>query len=227
MNTYTKQYNDTTILKVLVGSKAHGLDTPQSDSDYRAVFVVPTQRILGLGGDVKNAQWIEGDVDNTSWEIGHFLRLATKCNPTILETFLSPVVEDSEEGKELRDLFPYIWNSQGVRDAFIGYGLNQRKKFLDGKDGRPAKFAAAYARSLYNAKELLETGTFTVRIGDLPFGKTVMRWKMGEYDVGEVVRICFNLEKEVKIAYEKNPNKQPDLEKVNEFLLRIRKKYFN
>ena len=223
MNTFTQKEDDNIILKVLVGSKAHGLDTPQSDSDYRAVFVVPTGRILGLGGDVKNSQWIEGDVDNTSWEVGHFLRLATKCNPTILETFLSPVMEESKEGRRLRELFPHIWNSTGVRDAFIGYGLNQRKKFLDGKDGRPAKFAAAYARSLYNAKELLETGTFTVRIGDLPFGKTVMKWKMGDYKVGEVIGICYELEEEVRQAFNKNPNKTTDLEKRNEVLLDVRK----
>lgn len=226
MNTFTPETNDTQILRVLVGSKAHGLDTPESDNDYRGVFVVPTKKILSLENNIKNVQWIEGDVDNTSWEIGHYLRLAIKCNPTILEVFLSPIVDESPLGLELRALFPYIWNSQGVRDAFIGYGLNQRKKFLDGKDGRPAKFAAAFARSLYNAKELLETGTFTVRIGDLPFGKTVMKWKQGNYEVGEVIGVCYKLEEEVRQAYEKNPNKETDMDKVNEFLLKVRRQFF-
>lgn len=226
MNTFTPEANDTQILRVLVGSRAHGLDTPQSDNDYRGVFVVPTKKILSLENNIKNVQWIEGDVDNTSWEIGHYLRLAIKCNPTILEVFLSPIVDESPLGLELRSLFPYIWNSQGVRDAFIGYGLNQRKKFLDGKDGRPAKFAAAYARSLYNAKELLETGTFTVRIGDLPFGKMVMKWKQGNYEVGEVIGVCYKLEEEVRQAYEKNSSKTTDMDKVNEFLLKVRRQFF-
>lgn len=34
------------ILKVIVGSQAHGLATPASDFDYRGVFVVPTKEIL-------------------------------------------------------------------------------------------------------------------------------------------------------------------------------------
>jgi len=76
------------ILKVLVGSHAHGLATAESDFDYRAVFVQPTSEILGLGHKAQNNQWIEGDIDNTSYEIGHFLFLATKSNPTILEGFL-------------------------------------------------------------------------------------------------------------------------------------------
>lgn len=226
MNTFIKSDEDQVILKVLVGSRAHGLHNPDSDSDFRAVFTVPTAKILGLNSNVKNAQWIEGDVDNTSWEIGHFLRLATKCNPTILETFLSPIVETSDFGQELRNLFPAIWNSQGVRDAFIGYGLNQRKKFLDGKDGRPAKFAAAYARSLYNAKELLETGTFTVNISGLAIGALLKEWKAGNYKVGSVIDVCVELEADVRKAYINNPNKVTDMGKVNEFLLKVRKLNF-
>lgn len=227
MNTFIKSDEDQVILKVLVGSRAHGLHNPESDSDFRAVFTVPTAKILGLNSNVKNAQWIEGDVDNTSWEIGHFLRLATKCNPTILETFLSPVVETSDLGEELRNLFPAIWNSRGVRDAFVGYGRNQQKKFLDGKDGRPNKFAVAYARSLFNACELLETGTFTINIGSSDFGQMLRKWKAGDYKMGDVIDTCYTLEARVNTAYNANPNKETDMEKVNEFLLKVRRLNFN
>mgnify|MGYP001501964861 CR=1 FL=1 len=41
------------ILKVLVGSRAHGLSTETSDYDYRGVFVQPTETILSLGGKVQ------------------------------------------------------------------------------------------------------------------------------------------------------------------------------
>lgn len=226
MNSFTPTPDDQTILKVLVGSRAHGLHNAQSDYDYRGVFVTPTNKILSLNPGYKNTQWIEGDIDNTSWELGHFLHLATKCNPTILETFLSPVEETTALGEELRALFPYIWNSQGVRDAFIGYGLNQRKKFLDGKDGRPAKFAVAYARSLYNGKELLESGTFTVNISGLAIGALLKEWKAGNYKVGSVIDVCVELEADVRKAYINNPNKVTDMGKVNEFLLKVRKLNF-
>lgn len=125
------------ILKVLVGSQAHGLAGPDSDYDYRGVFVVPTDKILSIGtGKIKNTHWIEDDVDDTSWELGHFLHMATKCNPTVLEAFLAPVAESTEDGEMVIELFDAVWNAKGVRDAFIGYGLNQRKKFLEDKDER-------------------------------------------------------------------------------------------
>ncbi len=59
----------TTILKVVVGSQAHGLATPESDFDYRGVFVVPTAEILSLNGTTKTTNWIEGKDDDTSWEL--------------------------------------------------------------------------------------------------------------------------------------------------------------
>jgi predicted nucleotidyltransferase len=213
------------ILKVLVGSRAHHLHTEESDCDYRGVFVVPTSEILKLGGNIKNTNWIEGDNDNTTWEIGHFLQLATKCNPTILETFLSPVEDATPLGMKLRNLFPHVWNSQYVRDAFIGYSHNQRKKLLDGKDARPHKYATAYLRTLYNARELLETGTFTIDIGNTEFGEYLRRVKYKDPDIttGEIIDRCNMLELEVHRAFAANPDKQTDVDIVNEFLLDVRK----
>lgn len=210
------------ILKVLVGSQAHGLATPESDFDYRGVFVAPTRALLTIGTPYSTTSWIEGKEDNTSWEIGHFLHLATKCNPTILETFLAPVVETTPWGTELRGLFRHVWNSTDVMNAFIGYGHNQRKKFLEDKDKRAPKYAAAYARTLVNAWELLATGTFTVRIQGRPEGETIAKFKRGEYTYGEVIDFCHEWEKKVRAAYEANPDKKTDLDVVNDFLLRCR-----
>lgn len=210
------------ILKVLVGSQAHGLANADSDYDYRSVYVVPTERILSLGAGPKTTHWLEGEQDDTQWELGHFLNLASKCNPTILETFLAPVQEITEEGQMVRDLFPHVWNTHGVTNAFIGYGQNQRKKFLEEKDGRPHKFAAAYLRSLYNGYELLTTGTFTVRVADTEIGQTVRNFKEGRYTFGEVINECRHWETMVREAAA-SCTKETDLGKINEVLLKIRR----
>src|SRR4051794_3922165 len=116
------------ILRTIVGSTAHGLANENSDIDYRGVFVVPTSELLGIGGTTQQTSWIEGQTDDTSWEIGKFLLMATKCNPTVLEVLLAPAVEDASFllgwGREMQSLFPYVWNSVDVKNAFIGYGLN-------------------------------------------------------------------------------------------------------
>ena len=117
-----------------MGSRAHHLDNEQSDYDYRTVFLQPTSEILKLGVKQTKTDWNEKEEhnkDETGWELGHFMFLATKCNPTILECFLAPVIEATDEGIELRKQFSRVWNSIGVFNAFRGYGFNQRKKFLD------------------------------------------------------------------------------------------------
>ena len=219
-----KEQKLNTILKVVVGSQAHGLADENSDWDYRGVFVVPTEDLLKIGGDPKTTSWIEGKVDDTKYEVGKFLFLATKCNPTILEVFLAPIVQKktTAPGRELRSLFSCIWNSKGVFDAFRGYGLNQRKKFLENKDVKPQKYACAYLRTLYQGCELLNTGTFSIDMTETPIYETLKKWKRGELEVGEVMQTCFDWEKMLEIMYGKNPSKETDLNKVNDFLLSIR-----
>lgn len=220
------------ILKVLVGSQAHGLATPESDFDYRGVFVIPTEKILGIGCSKTTTNWNEGVNDDTSWEIGHFLNLATHCNPTILETFLAPTVKNTTWGTELRALFPYVWNSVDVKNAFIGYGINQRKKFFEDKDKRASKYAVAYLRTLYQAWELLTTGTFTVKIIDTPIGETLKQWKgtpsreMLDKYAGEVIKECIKWENKVREAFDKKPNKKSNLKPVNDFLLEVRREFW-
>ena len=81
------------VLKVLVGSRAHNLHNENSDYDYRGVHVVPTSKMLEIGAKYSPPSWIEGDVDETSYEIGHFLQLCTKANSSVLEVLLSQNVE--------------------------------------------------------------------------------------------------------------------------------------
>lgn len=222
------------ILKVVVGSTAHGLANKDSDVDYRGVFVVPTSEILSIGPHHDETRWIEGKEDDTSWEIGKFLLMATKCNPTVLECFVAPIAENGPRvgtreatyGGELRLLFPYVWNSQYVKDAFIGYGINQRKKFFENKDKRAPKYATAYLRTLYNAWELLATGTFSVNLVGSPVYELCKRFKSGDYSPGEVINECFKWETEVLKAYKANPDKQTNMEPINEFLLKIRKDFW-
>lgn len=178
---------DSSILKVMVGSHAHGLAGPESDKDFRRVFAMPTAELFRVGFKYQGARMTKEGEDETAWEVGHFLHLALQGHPLALETLLAPVVTMNEWGAELRRLFPHLWSAREAYESFINYCENQRKKMLEKKDGRPAKYAAAYVRVLFNLCELLEQGTFTVRIADTPLGDTVRKIKAGDYRVGEVV----------------------------------------
>jgi uncharacterized protein len=210
-----------TILKVLVGSHAHGLAGPNSDRDYRRVYIMPTVDMFRLGFKQPGTRWPKNGEDETAWEVGSFLSLAVQCHPLLLETLLAPTLSADQWGNELRALFPAIWSPQQAYDAFIGYGLNQRTKFLDKKDARPAKYAATYLRTLYYLCELLATGTFTFRIADTPIGPTIAALKDGTFRIGEVIDLAEHWTEE---AARRLPQcrHQSDPTAIDDFLIRIR-----
>ncbi len=176
-----------TILRVLVGSHAHGLAGPESDKDFRSVFAMPTIEMFRLGFKYQGTRMMKEEADETSWEVAHFLQLAVQCQPLVLETFVAPVELMDEWGEKLLALFPSVWSPRTAYDAFLQYGENQRKKMLDKKDGRPAKYAATYVRILFHLCELLERGTFCLNIAGSPIGDIVRSIKEGRYRTGEVI----------------------------------------
>lgn len=215
------------ILKVLVGSRAHGLAMEESDTDYRGVYVTPTSELLTLGtGGYKGTSWTEGDTeDNTAYELAHFLHLATKSNPSILEVFAAPVVEAAEAGTVLRNLFPHVWSSHGVLKAFIGYSLNQRKKMLDDKyefRQRRWKYAAAYIRTLIQGIGLLRTGRLDVRV-PIQHIEMITKIRDGKRSVGQIIDLADRFTTVIYQEYENNPRHDTNLDPINEFLLRVRK----
>jgi hypothetical protein len=222
------------ILTTLVGLRAHGLHDEGSDYDWRGVFVEPTSEILKLGGSTRQTSWVEGKEDDTRYEVGRFLQLAVKCNPSILEVMVAPVKESetTEEGMELRRLFDRIWTPKLVRDAFSGYAHNQEKKFLVGREGRPQKFAVAYLRSLWQARELLTTGVLPVKVYDPDFERALRELKHMEAltpaVIGKVMEEASRLQDQVDYAYDHcDQGKVCDMEAVNDYLLSIRLNNWN
>lgn len=210
----------------MIGSRSHKLHTETSDFDHRGVFVVNTDDYFTIGMKVKGNDWVEGEVDNTSWELQKFLLMATKCNPTILEVFKGPIIESTQEGKEMLKLFPHVWNSNDVKNAFLGYSTNQQKKFLQKKDNKPHKFLVAYLRVLWQGQQLLSTGDFTLDATEFEHYELLKEWKLGKFDTAKALAICLEWEDKLKEAFEKNPDKQTNLEPVNKFIIKIRKKHW-
>lgn len=211
------------ILKVLVGSQAHGLANELSDTDYRGVFLVPTTEVLGLTDKIKNTSWIEGKEDDTSWEIKHFLQMTVRCNPTVLEVFHAPIVSSTEAGLELRDLFKYAWNKKDVLNSHLGYGANQRTKFIEDKDKRGNKYATAWLRTVYQAYSLFTNGTYPVDFTYTPVYTDLLRIKAGTVSRSQILDICERWEKNLQNAaanFTENPDLDPKM--IEKFLVKVR-----
>lgn len=220
----------TTILKALVGSRAHGLHREYSDWDWRGVFVQPTSEILSLGYRQKTIQWLEGREDFTNYEIGHFLMLATKANPSVLELLVSPqtdtpTIHGRSWGAEMRAMLPYLYDPRDAFNAFTGYSLNQRKKMLEDKDGRRWKYSLAYVRTLLNLADLLRTGEFSLVITKPERISVLERIRDGMMSVGAIVDLAETWTEFARVALSGADNRQ-DLERVNDFLLDVRRAFW-
>jgi uncharacterized protein len=155
------------ITKVVVGSRLHKLHRPESDWDYRGVHISPLWAVLSPFRKQKNTTWIEGDEDNTSYELAEFCKLATKGNATIWEVFKSDqIVDTSPLADEMRENWIKFMDTHHFINASRGYAHNQWNKFYNfesaGVNGqeRTAKFAVAFLRVMWQCEQFLLTGEF-------------------------------------------------------------------
>lgn len=208
------------ILSSIVGSRLHGTATPESDYDYRGVFLLPIEDILSPFRKPKENSWIEGEEDNTSYELRHFCKMCTQGNPSSLEVLVGIPKEITPEGEELRKLLPKFLSKQRCFDAFMGYSRNQEKKFRDDYQGRKWKYATAHTRTLYQLLHLLKTGEL---VGTYPQGivEELRSIKEGGKMDSEVIGRVFQLEELCREAFGHSTlPEEPDIQSVENFIFR-------
>ncbi len=231
------------ILKVLVGSRAHGLADENSDYDYRAVFLTPTRELLSVGSKPINSTWIEGNEDNTAWELKHFLSMALQNNPTILEVFVAPIETKTYFGGLLRNLLPSIINPKLLLSSHLGYAKNQKAKLLtsdwDSKETidrsiptpllqkeskRSRKFTSAWLRVVYQALHYFRHGEYIIDFRNTEVYQNLLDIRTSkDYTQGEAVNLC-NYYEGLLFEFRDNvEDKKADLELVNDFLINVRR----
>lgn len=96
------------IAKITAGSRLYGLDTPESDTDTRGVFLSTSPSdILGLG---RFEIFKRESEDAVFFELRHFLAGLKRTNTNMLE-----LLHADEEDFETIDIFPL--------KAFVDYGI--------------------------------------------------------------------------------------------------------
>ena len=111
------------------GSKAYGTEVPDSDTDHGGIYIAPEKTLIGLGFDYQE-EILDEKGDTCWWEIGRFLQLALKSNPTVLEALFIP------DDKVIYE-HPLITELKKHRDQFLtkrcfkplgGYMVSQIEK---------------------------------------------------------------------------------------------------
>lgn len=212
------------ILEGITGSKAYGLDNENSDTDIKGIFVAPTQDILGLYNVKETVDHV--DPDWSYHEVGKFIQLAMKGNPTINELlWLDGYIELTKHGKMLVDN-RHLFLSNAIRNSYGGYALSQARKlnarggtYGSGRGNRYEKHTRHCFRLLFQGRELLETGKLTIQVS------SKMREELFSIGKAEPSEIIERFEKEFT-EFDKIesvlPDK-PDKEGINKLLLKIRK----
>lgn len=214
------------ILKVVVGSKLHGLDTPKSDTDIRGVHMHDLTEMLSPFKNLSDTQWIEGDIDNTSYELASFCKHAIHGNATIWEVFFSDqVLETTMIANEMRANWQRFMDTDNFVMASRGYAANQYNKMqLFDPDKRTPKFAVAYVRVLWQCSEFLKTGVFPCKITEPRIKDFLMKVKNDfklDY-IPELTQMFMEMQGRVTDAYASPTlvKYKPDIEWIEDFIKR-------
>jgi predicted nucleotidyltransferase len=211
------------LLRVVVGSRAYGLDTDESDTDVRGVYAPRASLHWSLDGVPEQ---LESDKEQTIlWEVGKFVRLALKGNPAILEALHSPLVlAASPLGRELREMRAGFLSRRVVR-TFSGYAEDQFRGLQRAFD-RDARVKWGHAMHLCR---LLIVGERLVRTGELvldatPDRERLLAIKRGEVAWADVSAWRVELAARFERAAASTPlPEEPDHAGADAYLLRIRR----
>lgn len=214
---------DHTVYSCVMGSRAFGLATRDSDTDRRGVFVAPTPLFWRFE---KPPTHVEGPADEQfSWELERFCELALRANPNVLECLHSPLVERVDGvGRELLSLRDAFLSRQ-VHQTFVRYAIGQRRKLEADvrRYGVPRwKHAMHLLRLLASSRDLLRTGALVIEVG--ADRESLLTVKRGEVPWAEVERRVNHLYEENEAAALSSPlPPEPDRRRVEEFLIRTRR----
>lgn len=161
------------LLEGVVGSHAYGLARDTSDTDYLGVYLTPTSDLVSLTPPVDTIS--TSDPDRTLHEIGKYVRLALKANPTLTELMWLPdYTTCTNDGTALVHVRTAFLSAPAVRHAYLGYARSQLAKARSRTDhsfsadtrNRSAKHARHLARIVHQGYELYTTGQLTVTVTD-------------------------------------------------------------
>jgi len=108
-----------TILKVKHGSHAYGLNTPESDIDYRGVCIEPFDHTVSVENNFEQLEEHVSKgfpVDSTIFGLFKFIRLAIPSNPNV-GTYTRPLENISISLVDMK----VVWNTQCVATAFVDF----------------------------------------------------------------------------------------------------------
>ena len=116
----------TQIFKAIVGSRAYGTNTPESDTDYKGVYVQNPLEILSS----KYLPQFKLSNDESYYEIMRFLEVIQEANPTFLELLYSPeeCIVEKHPAFDIILAHKEAFLTKKCLESFAGYAADQIRK---------------------------------------------------------------------------------------------------
>lgn len=214
---------DRVIYRCVIGSRAYGLATDDSDTDRRGIYLPPADLQWSLYGVPEQ---IENDANQEAyWELQKFLVLALKANPNILECLYTPIVEQvtplAQKLLDMRSTFL----SRIVYQTFNGYVMSQFKRVQgDVRNHGQVKWKHVMhlIRLLLSGIHVLREGHIQVDTGE--YRERLLAIKANQMPWDEVEAWRLDLHREFDQAFDETDlPARPDYERANEFLVSARR----
>lgn len=212
-----------------VGSRAYGIATEESDTDFAGILIRPTRQVLSMFSH-EDSTSIHAEYDCQLWEVKKFLHLLCQSNPNALEILYSPLwIESSAWAEELR-ANGYRFLSKASYPKLRGFIRSQLKGLegsrVEGDTHNYDRKAATHAlRLAYVATELYSTGIFHCKLPEKAANAIVVA-RDGNYSLDAILdRIDKAFVKMDEAFVSCTLPDNSDVEWASEFLYRIRKEY--
>jgi predicted nucleotidyltransferase len=120
------------MLITIAGSHSYGMNTAQSDIDYRGCYSLAFRDYFSITNYNDTITWKdkESNQEASLYEIKKFFKLASECNPNIIECMFcreDDIIHINGQGKLLRDNRE-LFLSQKAHHSFVGYARSQLKR---------------------------------------------------------------------------------------------------
>lgn len=211
------------IFRCIVGSRAYGLESDASDTDYRGVYLPPADLQWSLYGvpDTLDRE----ETQEQYWELQRFLVFALKANPNVLECLYTPLVEHvTPLGEELLSMRSSFL-SRMVFQTYNGYVASQFKKMQsDIKNQGQVKWKHVMhlLRLLISGIRVLRDGFVPVRMDE--HREQLLAVRRGEVPWEETEKWRLSLHREFEAAVRQTSlPERPDYERANALLIKARR----
>nr|BFE56760.1 hypothetical protein GCM10020063_012860 [Dactylosporangium thailandense] len=211
-----------TIYSAVVGSRAYGLDGPDSDTDRRGVFQTPSDAFWSLD---KPPTHVEGPLpEQFSWEVERACTLALAANPTVWECLSAPLVEHvTDAGRALLELRPAFLSRRAAR-TYGDYARDQLGKLTSVR----ARTGEVRWKQAMHMARLLRAGAHVLRTGEVlvdvtPWRDELLAIRRGELSWEDFQSLAGALTAGLAAAESASKlREEPDRAAVERFLFALR-----